>query len=155
MALGIPRNTPDFNNPKSPQKQLYQNSNGYILSPDQIRILILELAKLKGSLTLFPVATTPDDPDAWRVRLQYADILRRADIDMLDLTQKPSGPNDEGIIFEAMDPSNMSINAQKVQEALAVANILPKLEKMPPNLITSQPKEDFALFIAPRPIQWH
>ena len=152
IALGIPRNTPDFNNPQRPQTPLFSQTNGRVLTPDQIRVLILELSKLRGTMQVLHVAYTPSDDEVSGVRVQYADILRRAGLGMSQLVQTPLGPEDEGLIFEVRDPNNISDNARKVQEAFAVANIFPKVQRAPSDLLPQG--IDFALFIAPRPILW-
>lgn len=154
IALGIPRDTPDYNSPKRPQTPLFgQDSNRYP-TPDQTRILILQLSSLKGSLKLFPISWTDGDYETNTLRLQYADILRRAGIPILNMAEEPSGPDDVGILFQVRDPNNISDSAQKVLEALAIANVFPTLKKLPPTVNLDQ-GSDFVLFIAPRPIQWH
>ena len=153
IALGIPRNTPDNISPQNPQKPLFSGNSGHDLTPDQTRILILELSKLKGSLTTFPIAITTNDFETGNTQRVYADILRRAGIAVDEFSEIPSGPEDEGLIFQVQDPNNMPVIAHKVLEAFAIANIFPTIRQYPANV--GQRTNPFSLFIAPRPIQWH
>ena len=51
---GVPRNTPADNSPSRPQTPLY-TSNEYGITPDQSRILLVELPKIRG---LIPIVTS-------------------------------------------------------------------------------------------------
>ena len=141
---GIPRsNTPDVPRPD----QIPAYSANRQLTPDQIRILSIEFSKLNGVLSNISIRIPVNDNEAWAYRRQFQDILVRAGITNEEGIQAPRGLDDVGLIINVPNSNHIAPSAQKLIEALEVANIHPLVKELPGM------SQDFVWFIAPRPLQ--
>jgi hypothetical protein len=150
---GLPRGAPDVGNPSRPQTPLYADNYG-VITPDQSRILLVELPKLKEILPVVKFMRMRDDNDAWAYWSRFHDLFSRSGIDSpLIGDQTPQGPEQEGLMIEVRDPPNLPPSAQKLVEAFEIANIRLKPVKLPTNFMTD-PNTPFLIFVGPRPIRW-
>jgi hypothetical protein len=76
---GIPRNTPDENNPNRQQVPL--STVGQNLQPDQIRILLAEFPRLRQLVKKILFTYPPDNNESYSIYTQYKDVLVRSGID--------------------------------------------------------------------------
>jgi hypothetical protein len=141
--MGIPRNTPD--SPARSQRPAYTNSRQ--LTPDQVRILLVELDRIKSLIREVTIGITPHDTEVVMLRMQFEEILRRVGIGVVLGEQYPRGLDDVGIMLAVKDVTKPPIEAQKFMEALTVANISARYTDYDLN-----PNRPFTLFIAPRPL---
>ncbi len=97
---GIPRGGPDENNPNHPQKPLLADTNIYSLTPDQVRILLVEIPKLKPLIRVAYFSKAPNDVGSpynlWR---QFQDVFVRSGITPDLRTEEPRGPEEEGLMI--------------------------------------------------------
>jgi len=149
IALGIPRGAPGEPAPRS-QVPLYDN-DFWGLTTDQLKILLIELPKLKPYVkTIWPSsASTDNQAQAFIGPLQQ--ILDRGGFSFGTITESPRDPSEEGLMLAVPDPNSLSFGAQKVREAFEVANILLRPIAIPESL---KQDRDFIIFIGPRPIKW-
>jgi hypothetical protein len=149
-AAGIPRNTPDTNNPNRPQTPFHNENWG--LTPDQLRILLTEFSNLKPYVKIvwLSYASTDNQASAYVGPLQQ--LLDRSGLSFGTFYESPRDISEEGLMLSVPDINNLSVGAQKIREAFAVANIRLRLITLPENL--RSPDRDFAIFIGPRPIKW-
>lgn len=150
-AAGIPRNTPDVNSPTRPQAPLYTDNWGAI-TPDQSRILLQELPKLKAVLPNMRFSSVPNDNEGYSLWRQFDQLFKRSGIDAPRIDQNPRGPEEEGFMLAVRDPNNIPFTAQKLREAFAIANIPMKIIVLPDGLVL--PQIEFVVFIGPHPIKW-
>jgi hypothetical protein len=150
-AAGIPRNTPDVNSPARPQTPLYTDNWGSI-TPDQVRILLQELPKLKPASPTVRFSSVPNDNEGYSIWLQFDQIFKRSGIDAPRLNEIPRGPEEEGLMLAVHDPNNIPLSAQKLREAFAIANIPLRVIVLPEGLVV--PQIEFVIFIGPHPIRW-
>jgi hypothetical protein len=154
-AAGIPRNTPDVNGTSRPQTPLYSD-NWATLAPDQVRILLQELPKLKSTMPVVRFYSVPNDNEGYNFWRQFDMVFKRSGMNAPLDSQIPRGPDEEGLMLEVRDPENLALSAQKIREAFAIANIPLKIIALPENLMLSGPNPiEFGIFIGPRPIRWH
>lgn len=152
IALGIPRGTPDENNPTRPQTPLYANNRD--IQPDQFRILVTELAKDKGIIPIVVMCTAPNDLEAQTIMRQFFPIFSRSGIPYSECQQDPRGPDEEGFLLEIESINNIPAPAQKLMEAFQIANIPLKLIEAPAGRVNPNDKSGFVFYIAPRPLKW-
>ena len=151
---GTPRGTPDENNPNRPQKPLFSNTSMYSLSPDQIRILLLELPKLKPLIRVAYFSKTPNDlGPPLSLYHQFEDVFIRSGISPALISEDPRGPEEEGLMIAVRNPDQMPLAAQKIREAFEIANIHLRPIQLPDNL--AGPDREFVVFLGPRPINWN
>lgn len=148
-VAGVPRNTPDAANPNRPQAPLYV-SNWAVLQPDQIRLLLQELPKLKEKSPTVWFASVSMDNDGYSYWRQFDQIFKRSGLNAPRIDQIPRGPEEQGLMLEVRDLNNLSESAQKLREAFQIANIPLKLILLPNGVVN--PDVDFVVFIGPRPI---
>lgn len=146
---GIPRNTPNENNPNRPQVPLSTVAQN--LQPDQIRILLAEFPKLRPFIKKILFTSPPNNNDSYVIFTQYQDVLVRSGIDATLHQQVPRGPEEEGIMLEVKDTNIIPESAEKFREALEVANIHPTIIEIPNSM--SSMNTDFIVFIGPAPIK--
>jgi hypothetical protein len=151
---GAPRGTPDENYLNRPQRPLFANSNIYNLTPDQIRILIQEIPKLKPLIRAAYFSKAPNDNGApFTLWLQFQDVFIRSGIPPALITEEPRGPEEEGLMIVVRDPDQMPLAAQKLREAFEIANIRLKPIQAPDGIL--RPDQDFLIFLGPPPINWN
>jgi len=150
---GIPRGTPDENTPNRPQTPLYVE-NYDNLAPDQVRILIQELPKLKDLMKIVYFSRSPSDNEVLVLWRQFENIFTRSGLMPALITEMPRGPDEEGLMFAVKNPNELSATAQKFREAFEIANIRMKIIKLPDGLVNLN-DTDFVIFIGPRPIRWN
>jgi hypothetical protein len=143
---GAPRDaSPAENNPAHPQRPLTQQSRD--LQPDQTRILIEELPKLRPFMKEIYIAYAPFDGETQAIAAQYDKIFERSGIHPNSLSRAPNGPEDQGLIILVYDKSKIPEAAQKLMEVFAMADIHTVIhDGIPSNYIAGN---NFVLFIAP------
>jgi hypothetical protein len=143
-VAGIPRDTqPDSTTP--PQSPVYSDSRE--LKPNQVRILLGEFDKLKPIMSSIRIDIPHGDSEAFMLRSQYDDALRRARINPLWGELNPRSINDVGMMIAVKNTSDPPIEAQKFREALEVANIHVQYIDRP-----AYPDSNFEFVIFPRPL---
>lgn len=151
---GVPRNTPDENNLRKPQKPLSVANRD--LQPDQIRILLREIPKLKPAPNGIMFSIVPGDVVADGIFRRYQDIFARSGISVGQFSQTPRGPEEEGMMLAVEDPAHIPASAEKLREAFEVASIHLKLIELPKTvsaLAFGNGKDyEFLVFIGPAPI---
>jgi hypothetical protein len=151
---GIPRGTPDETDPNRPQMPLYANSNVYSLTSDQIRILIIEIPKLKPLIRVAGFAKPPNFiQPVWNLWIQLQDVFIRSGIPPAMRDEEPRGPEEEGLMLAVKDIDQMPLAAQKIREAFEIANI--RLKPIQAREEHLRQDEDFLIFIGPPPINWN
>jgi len=150
---GIPRGTPDQNTPSHPQTPLFANDNLYDLTPDQFRLLIVEISKLKPTLRLAYFSHAPNDLTMWTLWLKLQDVFTRSGIPPVLIGEDPRGPDEEGLMIAVRNPDQVPLIAQKVREAFEIANINLRPILVPNGLLP--PDIEFVVFIGPHPIRWN
>jgi hypothetical protein len=123
------------------------------LSPDQIRILIQEIPKLKTLIRVANFSRAPNDNIAYSLWLQYQDVFVRSGVPPVLMNQDPRGPEEEGLMIAVRNPKDMPVSAQKIIEAFEIANIRLRPIQMPTGL--ERPDIEFIIFLGPRPISWN
>jgi hypothetical protein len=147
-AAGVPRGTPDAPN----RPQLPFTTNWGSLSPDQMRILIQELPRLRLTTPRIDFFSVPNDNIGWQYWHQFNDAFQRSGIAAPRSDQLPRGPEEEGLMLEVRDKGNIPEAAQKLLEAFAIANVKIRVIEAPKGLLGSG--TEFAVFIGPAPIRW-
>jgi hypothetical protein len=112
---------PSDNTPSHPQRPLQSRSR--ILQPDQIRILLQELPKLKQYSPSFFIANSPNDGETYAAATQFMPLLTRSGVVPNLISIAPSGPEVEGFIIAVLKEQQIPESAQKFQEILAIADI--------------------------------
>jgi hypothetical protein len=150
VALGIPRGTPNENNSVRPQKPLaYDNRT---LQPDQIRILLEELPRLRPIQSTITFSLDQSDNEPLSLYRQYHEIFTRSGLFHQMLYQLPRGPEDVGTMIEVRDIRNVPAEAQKLREAFDVASIYMPIVQMPDDFAKAYPVLAYAIYIGPAPI---
>jgi hypothetical protein len=145
-VAGVPRDTsPATNNQTRPQRPLQSQSR--FLQPDQVRILLEELPKLRQFASHMIIATAPNDNEAVDVARQYFPLFDRSGIRTSGATIYPNGPEDEGILIGVANINNPPEAAQKLREILSIADIHAELRSIKNNALLSD--DGVMLFIAP------
>jgi hypothetical protein len=148
---GIPRVTPDNNTPNQPQRPLAVNADIYQLQPDQTRILLQEIPKLKPYVKIVYFSKAPNDSGTpYQYWLRLLDIFTRSGVPARLLAEDPRGPEEEGLMIAVRDVTQIPLSAKKFLDAFEIANIRFRTIKMPDGLAT--PDIDFVAFIGPPPI---
>jgi hypothetical protein len=120
---GVPRGTPDALSGDQPP--VYSNARQ--LSPNQIRLLLVELAKFKDIIHEVQIFSPPLDGEANAYVRQLLDTFQRSGIMVSTGISIPLGLDDVGISIRVQRPSEPSEKVQKLLEAFAVANISPRI----------------------------
>lgn len=155
IALGIPRGAPGENSPTHPQTPLF--SGKYSLQPDQIRILILEFAKLLPDISPVVVVRVELDVTGITIYSQLVDALTRSGVGTSLGFDTPHNPNDEGLMLIVGDPNNVPPDAEKIREAFVVANVplkvIPRVGFRVPTS-TDRALGQYRIFVGPQPLSW-
>ena len=147
-VAGLPRG-PEANNP-SRQQTPFTAGNWGSITPDQMRILIQELPKLPLKRPRVEFASVPNDNAGWQYWHQFNDVFQRSGINAPRSDQLPRGPQEEGLMLEVKDKTNIPESAQKLLEAFAIANIDIRVIEAPSGLLD---ETEFVVFIGPAPIR--
>jgi hypothetical protein len=151
---GVPRGTPDENNPNRPQRPLLANTDAYNLTPDQVRILIQEIPKLKPLIRIAYFSRAPNDVGpAFSLWLRFQDVFIRSGIPPALINEDPRGPEEEGLMIAVRNPTQIPLAAQKLIEAFEIANIRLRPIQMPSGIVP--PDIEFVVFLGPPPIRWN
>jgi len=93
---GVERgSSPAENDQGRPQRPL--SSQDQHLQPDQMRILMAELPKLRQSISGVPIAYVQYDSESLSVANQFFGLFQRSGIGANLITEIPSGPEEEGL----------------------------------------------------------
>jgi hypothetical protein len=149
---GLPRGTPDEAAPGRPQSSPYI-SNWGAFQPDQIRILLVEVPRLKPILPSTVWITVAPAGDTGSYASQFQEILVRSGIQPGLRSQNPRGPEEEGLMLAVRDLDNITTAAQKVREAFEIANIHLKLVRLSDDMKQADSALEFAVFVGPRPVR--
>ncbi len=157
--VGIPRNTPDENNPNRPQIPLETGDRS--IQPDQFRILMVEFNKIRDSLPILNVCTTESDQESLVLRQQFFVLLNRSGVVWSQCGLVPSGPDDVGFIIYVASLEKIPPAAEQFREALEIANMHPQIKEIGnqnkimqlENMIRNA-ASGFVFYIAPKPIRW-
>jgi hypothetical protein len=147
---GVPRGTPNENNVVRPQTPLvYDNRT---LQPDQIRILLEELPKLRPIQSTVFFSCDQSDGEPLNLFGRYHEIFTRSGLSNQLLYQLPRGPEDVGMMIEVRDIKDIPDDAQKLREAFDVASIRMPIVQMPNNFAKENQALAYAIYIGPAPI---
>jgi hypothetical protein len=150
---GVPRDESPGDQSRS-QRPLYTGQWG--LTADQRRILLVELPKLKPNVNILWLAIAPYDDgsaSAYTATGPLQNLAGRSGLTPAVINEVPRDPSETGLMLSVRDPDDLSIGTQKFLEALAVADIHPKIITMPDSLKSERSDRDFIFFIGPRPFQ--
>jgi hypothetical protein len=143
---GVSRGTPDESSPSRPQKPLFSN-NSRDLTPDQIRILLVEFSKITEAVKAVPILTVNLDNETYNLYRQFSDVFQRAGINAgYAGAAVPFGLDDIGFSIRVPNANNVPISAERLIEAFEVANIHLRISEW------TNMSQEFVLFIGPRPI---
>lgn len=151
-AAGVPRGgAPDAIDPNRPQTP-FAAANWGTVTPDQKRILVQELPKLPLKTRRVDFFSVPNDNVGWQYWHQFNDVFQRSGIAAPRNDQLPRGLDEEGLMLEVRDKSDIPEAAQKLLEAFKIASIEIKLIEAPKAFLGAN--VEFAVFIGPAPIRW-
>jgi len=144
-TAGIPRN--EVGSPARPQAPLIATDQH--LMPDQERILLQELPRLRSLITRIQVAQSANDPPAFGVTDQYMRLFTRSGVSPQKIFIDPRGPEDQGILILVADKSKPPKSVENASANIGDSNVHPRVVQWTPNII---PPDGFVFFVAPAPI---
>lgn len=148
---GVPRGAPDENSPGRAQRPLTVKSRQ--LQPDQIRLLLQEMPKLRDVMTRVTVALTANDGEALNVFQTYQMIFTRSGLPVRMASFSPRDPEDQGLLILICDTKHIPDDAERFRETLALPNINTTYSNIGPKITyLPGPVPDFVFFIAPAPL---
>jgi hypothetical protein len=138
--------SPAENNQAHPQRPMTQENRN--LQPDQMRILMEELPKLRSFMKSISIAYVPVDGETQAITSEYAKIFDRSGIHPSSFGLESNGPEDQSLIILVKDKSKVPIGAQKLIETLTISDIHPTVrDDVPTNYLNND--DGFVFFIAP------
>jgi hypothetical protein len=147
---GVPRGSPDENNPTKPQRPLM--SENRILQPDQTRLLLEEMPSVKALTSMIFIASVPENTETYVVSEGYQDVFSRSGVIPQRMQIYPRGPDDHGVLIMVHDINAIPPAAEKLRDIMEIANVHPKIVDGADKYIAKENKDQFILFIAPAPI---
>ena len=146
---GLPRNVPNLADPNRTQKPLSTASRQ--LQPDQQRVLLQMLPKLKPLLPSITFMYDASDYEPISVAQGYQKVFARSGISTSNQYRQPSGPDDTGIRILVADVRNITEAAQVLKRDLELADVTTTFEQYAA-VPTSQQNYPICLYFAPAPL---
>lgn len=117
------------------------------LSPEQLRILVREFAKLKPEMPVPMVLAYSNDvrAEANHYMQDFMEAFTRAGVSFETMIQSPTGPEQTGVMLSVPDPQKPPMSAQKLKAALEAAAVHVSYIPLPSNLA----KRQMSLFVGP------
>ncbi len=146
---GLPRGVPNLADPSRAQRPL-TTANRFLM-PDQQRILLEVLPKLKPLLPSIAFVYDQSDYEPLPVMQSYQKVFARSGIFTTVMQRQPAGPEDTGIRIVVGDLRHVDEAAQELKRDLELADVLTTFEQW---AATPQPQANvpLAIHIAPAPL---
>lgn len=149
---GIPRGEPGTR----PDSQEPLRLADLKLQPDQIRMLMVQIPKIKALTTSVLFYTTTGNDAAADAFRQYQDVFARSGISVVQHFDVPGDPSEIGMMMEVEDIHDMPPAAEKIWESFDIAGIPVTPIKARRHgdgwCCTKYSAYQFAIFIGPPPI---
>jgi hypothetical protein len=150
---GVPRES----SPGNPILQKPINTKAISIQPNQIRILMKELPKIKDLVKIVTIARFSAASETSYITNQLFETFERAGISVRIMSEGVHDINDHGLIIQIEDITNIPNSAQKLWEAFDVADIQMEPGKIPDDLIgqfgSGKPLGEFIIYVAPSEVE--